>query len=169
MSNPELKVPSNLPPLYIFGLCLQVCACCLFAAQLLLVRVLAKKVHFMCTTVLMGFPLAFIGWSQGGADLPGFNFAVRLALFGCLCGSVAYALINKSLKYSRASTASLMSNIDLPFAYGMSVAFLGEIPHMMSLFGAFLVVTGCIGVALDARRKENEKAAAETREEEMTA
>ncbi len=114
----------------------------------------------MCTTVVMGIPLALIGLSQGGANLPGFTFPVSLALFGCASGSLAYALMNKSLEYSRASTASLMSNVDLPFAYGMSVMFLGEIPHAMSWIGGVLVIIGCAGVALDARRKENEKAAA---------
>ena len=122
----------------------------------------------MCTTVAMGIPLALIGLGQGGANLPGFTFPVRLALFGCASGSFAYALMNKSLEYSRASTASLMSNLDLPFAYGMSVMFLGEIPHVMSWVGAVLVITGCVGIALDARRKENEKAAAERNDNDNT-
>ncbi len=155
VSNPELKLPHDLPPLYVLGLCLQIAASCLFASQLVLVRVLAKKVHFMCTTVILGIPLALIGWCQSGANLPGFTFPVRT------CGSLAYALVNKPLEYSRVSMASLTSNVDLPFAYGMNVMFLGEIPHATSWIGAVLVIGGGVGIALDARRKENEKAAAE--------
>lgn len=151
--------------MYVLGLALQIIAGILFAVQVVVVRVLSRKVHYMATTIAMGFPIALIGYAQGGADLPGFNFAVRLALFGCFFGFVAFLLIHKSLKYSRASTAALMQNVDLPFAYAMGVVFLGEVPHLVSLFGAVLVIFGCIGVALDTRRKENEKAAKELLEQ----
>ena len=161
VSNPELKALRDLPPLYVLGLSLQITASFLFASQLVLVRVLAQKVHFMCTTIIMGIPLALIGLVQGGASLPGLTFPVRLALFGCACGSLAYALMNKSLEFSRASTTSLIANVDIPFAYTMGVVFLGEIPQVMSCVGAALVLTGCVGVALDARREETEKAAGE--------
>ncbi len=164
VANPELKLPQNLPRMYLLGLCLQVIAGILFAIQVVVVRVLSKKVHYMTTTISMGIPIALIGWAQGGADLPGFNFGVRLALFGCFFGFIAFVLIHKSLKYSRASTAALMQNVDLPFAYAMGVVFLGEVPHIASLFGTVLVICGCIGVALDTRRKENEKAAQELTE-----
>lgn len=77
-----------------------------------------------------------------------------IAVFACCLGFLGQCLLNAGLKFSRASTGTLLRNIDVPLGYCMGL-FLGEIPKFFAIFGSALVLIGTAIVAANASRKDN--------------
>ncbi|KAJ1956353.1 hypothetical protein IWQ62_005317 [Dispira parvispora] len=117
-----------------------------------IVRKIGGNVHFLTHVVYFGgISALFSGFAMlGGA---GFVLPSDITDYGMLCtvgvaSFVGQSFLNKGLQLSPAGPATLMRNLDVVFAFGFGIALFGEIPDVLSISGALLIVGCTVGMAL---------------------
>ncbi|KAJ1968832.1 hypothetical protein H4R35_006316 [Dimargaris xerosporica] len=123
------------------------------AISYVIVRKVGTEVHFTTHIVYFGgLSALFAGssmvlgagfvwpttWQQWGA----------LVLVG-ICSFLGQACLSKGLQMCRAGPATLMRNLDVVFAFAFGIFLFGEIPDLLSITGAVLVLGCTVGMGLN--------------------
>ncbi len=101
----------------------------------------------MVSVLSLGVFLGIYGFLIGGSSIETMRehpYAVKLVLVGSLFGCAGNCFLTKGIQYCRAGTGTLMRNIDVPISWIFGVVFLNEVPHVMSLVGSSLVISGTL-------------------------
>lgn len=154
VANPTMDVPTKLSPSYLTGISLAFLSAMTVSAAFVSIRALGRRVHFMVNVLSFAVGGTILGILLGGTRLTGTTKGLWMTVFGCVLGFFGQCFLNLGFQYARASTGSLLRNIDVPLAYILGLIFLGEVPHLVSVLGSGLVLVGTIIVALGAMKKK---------------
>lgn len=154
VANPTMEVPSKLSPSYLTGISLAFLSAIVVSAAFVSISALGRRVHFMVNVFSFATGGTFIGMFLGGMRLTGTTQGLWMTAGGCVLGFVGQCFLNLGFQYARASTGSLLRNIDVPLAYVLGLIFLGEVPHLVSVLGSGLVIVGTIIVAVGTMKKK---------------
>ena len=120
--------------------------CIFFACVAISVRSLSKTeanytiafyFTFLCTLLGLG-SIFFVDWK-----MPTFNDFIIFTIMG-LCGSIANLLLTQSYRLTEASLVTPIKYLSLVFAIGFGFLIWSEIPKLLTLFGALLVITSSL-------------------------
>lgn len=153
VSNPHLQIDfsAGQPPGFAIGCFAILASSIVNAMTCCMVRAASSQVHFMVFVLAMGIGVAVFGAMLGGISpsmMTADPVALRIVVIGSLGGLFGTTCLHKAFRFCRAGTGTLMRNVDVPVSYMLGVAVLGEIPHVVSLFGSVLVVGGTCVVGL---------------------
>lgn len=154
IANPTLDLGDVHDPQYIFGVLFGLLSAGFVAFTLVTIRAIGSQIHFMNNVVALGTGVMILGIAMGGT----YNVTrespkgLLLAVLACFSGYIGQCLFNFSLQLIKAGTGSVLRTIDVPLAYTLGVLFLGEVPHVVSLIGAGMVVSSCAAIGLNAKR-----------------
>lgn len=116
-------------------------------------RKLVTSVHFMTSTLSLGFSALVMSAMLGGTvtptDLKTELGSVVLAFMMGFVAFVGQVGISYGLQFCHATTAYLLSNLEVIFVYAFGLIFLQEVPTPLRAFGALLVVSGAFMVSVD--------------------
>ncbi|KAJ1984874.1 hypothetical protein H4R33_004234 [Dimargaris cristalligena] len=138
----------------LLAVCLTLLGAALSAVGYVIVRKVGGQVHFLTHVIyfgglstvfaavgmLSGGPGAFV-WPRGLEEY-GLLTAVGMAAF------VGQVFLNKGLQLCRAGPATLMRNLDVVFAFIFGITIFHEIPDVLSITGALIIVTCTVGMGL---------------------
>lgn len=142
----------------ILGAAAAVTGAVLSACAYVTVRKIGSDVHFLnhvvsfglASTVFSGFMIALDSGNIRNtlSDNLGFNYQTSLLLLVGTTAVVGQCLLNRGLQLCRAGPATLMRNVDVVFAYIYGIFIFNEIPSLISLFGALLIITCTLSMGL---------------------
>lgn len=150
VANPTMEHPTKLSPSYLTGVSLAFLAAITVSAAFVSIRALGRRVHFMTNVLSFAIASIILGMFLGGMRLTGTSKGLWMTVGGCVLGFFGQCFLNLGFQHARASTGSLLRNIDVTLAYVLGLNFLGEVPHLVSLLGSSLVIFGTIIVAMNA-------------------
>ncbi len=155
MANPTITSPTEIPHSYVVGVIFGLCGAFLTASEIVCVRVLAGRIHFIANVLAMGIGTLVAGIIEGGSSVPIMDKPrdIAVAALACSFGFLGQCMLNAALKFCRASTGTILRNIDVPFGYCLGL-LLGEVPRVLAMIGSTLVVLGTAIVGSNAARKE---------------
>lgn len=149
VSNPELSLEtfrSHSSP-EILGVYLALVSALLAAIAFTTIRYMGTRVSFMASVLSFGIFVSAIGAMIGGTSIRPL-FAKKetafLSAIMCISGFLGQCLISSGFQHCSVGVGTLLRNTDVPMAFLFGVLFLGEVPHIVSLFGSALVVSGSI-------------------------
>lgn len=153
VANPTFSYPSEMSYSYLIGVLFGLFSAFLTASEIVCIRMLAGRIHFLINVLAMGIGILVAGIVTGGSDVPVIEKPkdIAIAVFACILGFLGQCMINAALKFCRASTGALFQNIDVPFGYCFGL-FLGEVPKLLAIVGSTLVVIGTAIVGSNAAR-----------------
>lgn len=167
VANPTMEIPTKLSHDYLSGISLAFLSAMMVSAAFVSIRALGRRVHFMVNVISFAIGGTTLGVLLGGTHLTGTTKGLWMTVGGCVLGFFGQCLLNLGFQYARASTGSLLRNVDVPLAYILGIIFLGEVPHLVSIFGSSLVIVATIIVAMGAMKKK-ESSPKEEEEDEIS-
>lgn len=153
VSNPHLKFSfaAAHTSSYATGCIFSMVGSFTFALTCILVRAASAQAHFMVFVLAMGIGVLVSGTFLGGispAAMTADPKALGIVVVGCMGGLFGTSCLHKGLGFCRAGTGTLLRSIDVPLAYVLGVAVLGEIPHFVSVIGSAIIVLSISVVGL---------------------
>ncbi len=139
------------------GVLLAVTAATVSALAVTTLRAIVRQVHFLVTVLSFGLFTTLAGLVEGGTDeLLKSASNTGIAILAGVLGFCAQCSLAKGYEYCPAGKGALVRNIQLPLAYVLGIAFLGEVPHMVSVVGGILILSATLMVAHEALEKEQQ-------------
>jgi drug/metabolite transporter (DMT)-like permease len=136
------------------GILLAVCAAVLSAAAYTIIRKMNSSVHFMFSVFSLGLTSTVIASLAMRAsifgllsDLASEPVAVALLILQGVAAFAGQCALNKGLQHCH-GVGILIRNIDVPLAYLIGIAALGEVPSSASCIGATLVFGSVVGLTV---------------------
>ncbi len=153
--DPTLDLGDVKDSSYFIGVAFGLLSACLVACAMVCIRSLGSRVHYMGNVLAFGTGVTVLGLGMGGtttlAQEP--TKGVVIGTLGCVSGFIGQCLFNKGLQHVRAGPGSVVRTIDVPLAFVLGVILLDEVPHVLSLLGAFLVVGGVAAIGWTSKRE----------------
>ncbi len=122
------------------------------------VRAIATQVNYLASVLSSGAFTLLMGLAAGGVtDL--FKSALNTGI-AVAAGSSAFCAqcwISKGYEYCTAGKGALIRNIELPLAYVFGIAFLGEVPNVVSVLGGTLILAATLIIGYDAVENERQR------------
>ncbi len=153
--NPTLDVGDVKDPNYFIGVACGLVASGFVACTMICVRSLGSQIHYMSNVLAFGTGVTVLGVAMGGTSTLSLEPTKGLVLgtLGCASGFIGQCLFNKALQHVRAGPGSVVRTIDVPLAFVLGVVLLDQVPHFLSLLGAFLVVGGVTAIGVTSKRE----------------
>ncbi len=149
---------SSEGPTSIVGAILALTAAILAALAYTTVRALATHVRFLASVLSFGVFTSIVGLATGGTmDLFTSASNTGIAVAAGLFAFCAQCAISKGYEYCTAGKGALVRNVELPLAYVFGIAFLGEIPNVVSVLGGILVLAATLIIGYEALENERQR------------
>lgn len=139
----------------LLGVGLALAAAIIAALAYTTLRAIATQVRFLASVLSFGVFTTIAGLVCGGVgDLFSSWSDIGIAIAASICAFGAQCSISKGYEYCTAGKGALVRNLELPLAYLLGIAFLNEVPNLISTFGGVLILFATLIIGYEAIRNE---------------
>ncbi len=133
------------------GVLLASCAAFIAALAFTMVRAVATQVHYLAPVLSLSVFTLLAGLVGGGTvDLFKSAPNIGIAVVTGVLGFGAECTMSKGYVYCTAGKGALVRNIEIPLAYVLGIALLGEMPNVVSVFGGMLICSATLMIGYEA-------------------
>ncbi len=139
----------------VMGVLLAVMAAGIAALGYTTLRAIATQVHFLASVLSLGL-FTLLAGLMGGGTVELFESATNtgITVVAAVLGFIAQCSMTKGYEYCTAGKGALVRNIELPLAYILGIAFLGEVPNVVSVVGGMFILAATLLIGYGAMENE---------------
>ncbi len=121
-------------------------------------RTIATKVRFLASVLSFSVFTILVGIAAGGTiDLFRSASNMEIAVAAALFAYFEQCAMSKGYEYCTAGKGALVGVIELRLAYVLGIAFLGEIPNLVSVVGGILILAATLIIVYEAMANERQR------------